>query len=321
MQEPVDAVITWVDGNDPAHAAKLAAYLRSEGISRPQSAAPTRYNQCGELDFCVRALLQFAPWIRTIYIVTDGQVPAIMQQLLNTVYEKKIKLIDHRQIFAGFESCLPTFNSLTIETVLWRIPGLANQFIYLNDDCIMIRPVVYTDFFRGESLVVRGCWKKRCQKKIGSVLRKWLGFKPPKVAEHRLLQEKSAQMAGFASHFFDLPHVPFPLHKTTMAAFFRQYPHYLCENVNYALRDRQQFWTISLALHLDINDKKVIYDESLAAIMVNGGHHPLQKIKYRLAQADKQGKVAFICMQSIDAAPEATQKFMLEWLNKRINAL
>lgn len=323
-KEPVDAVITWVDGHDKTHQQKLTTYFAKMGIERPEAAAPTRFNQCGEINYCVRSLLRFAPWIRTIFIVTDAQTPDIIQQLAGTPHEGKVKVIDHRDIFFDFEHCLPTFNSLTIESVIWRIKDLSNNFIYLNDDCALIRPVSYEDFFRGNRLVLRGKWKIQSEKKWGNYFKKlthYLLKKPHEIVvknEHRRVQESSAKLAGWKKHFFHLPHAPFPIKKNTIEAFFLKHPDALVDNVRHPLRDPQQFWPISLSQHLEIKKKDVIFDNSLEAICVNGAYHSLDKIKYRLAHADKNNSVAFICMQSIDAAPKSTQVLMFNWLDKRI---
>lgn len=323
-KEPVDAIVTWVDGHDKFHVQKLTNYLSKLGIERPEAAAPTRFNQCGELNYCVKSLLRFAPWIRTIFIVTDAQTPAIIQQLAGTPHEGKIKLIDHRDIFGGFEHCLPTFNSLTIESMLWRIEGLSNNFIYLNDDCFLIRPVNYEDFFRGNRLVLRGTWKIHSEKKWSNYFKKFTHYllKIPHDTvvknEHRHIQESSAKLAGWKKHFFHLPHAPFAIKKNTIESFFLKHPELLANNAGHPLRNSQQFWPISLSQHLEIKKKDVIFDNSLEAISVNGACHSLDKIKYRLARADKNNNVAFICMQSIDAAPKSTQVLLFNWLDKRI---
>jgi len=318
--EPVDAVITWVDGYDNAHQQKLNNYLLKQGIHRPLAASPTRFNQHGEIDYCVRSLLYFAPWISTIYIVTDAQVPAIISQLSETVYKNKVKLIDHRDIFSGFEHCLPTFNSLTIESVLWRIKGIANKFIYLNDDCALIRPVVYEDFFRKNQVVIRGNWKVFGERKWQNRVKKYLG-KHAAPNEHRDMQEASARMALYTRNFFHLPHVPFAVNKTTIENFFMNSPELLSNNLRFAFRDSQQFWPISLATHLEIKNKTAIIDNSLEGVMVNGACHSHEKISKKFQRADKNHKVAFICMQSIDTAPELTQKMMLNWLASKIPSI
>ena len=56
--------------------------------------------------------------------------------------QAKIRRVTHRELFEGFEDNLPTFNSLAIETLLWRIPDLAEQFLYFNDDVFLTAPIV-----------------------------------------------------------------------------------------------------------------------------------------------------------------------------------
>jgi hypothetical protein len=268
--------------------------------------------------------LRFAPWLRTIYIVTDAQTPPIFEELGGTKDAEKLKLIDHHDIFSGFENHLPTFNSLSIETVLWRIEGIANQFIYLNDDFSLIRPVSQDDFFRNNKLVLRGDWKVQMEKKWRNYWQKIAKpfLKPAQPAipknAHRAVQEKSAKLAGLAKHFFHLPHAPYPVMRTTFERYFSEHPQLLSENLSYPLRDHRQFWPISLAQHLEIQKKNVIFDNSLAVITINGACHSLKTIKERLAKADKRANIPFICIQSIDEAPESTQKFVFEWLDKKI---
>ena len=43
---------------------------------------------------------------------------------------------------------LPVFNSRAIEINLHRIPGLAEQFVYFNDDMFITKPVTKEDFFK-----------------------------------------------------------------------------------------------------------------------------------------------------------------------------
>ncbi|STX50563.1 Capsular polysaccharide phosphotransferase SacB [Legionella busanensis] len=321
--EPIDAVITWVDGNDEAHQKKLAAALTIVGRYRPEGAASTRFNECGELNYCLQSLFRFAPWIRNIFIITDAQTPPIIKTLEKD-WLAKIKLIDHREIFAGFEKHLPTFNSVAIETVLWRIKGLADRFIYLNDDCSIIRPVKPEDFFRGNKVVLRGEWKTQTSKKWRNYfyrLQTKLLNKTPKLltcSEHRTLQENSAKLAGFNKHFFHLPHAPFPLKRETFATFFENHPALLIDNISYSFRDPKQYWPISLVHHLELQNNSAILDNSLKAVAVNGACYSLQKIQSKLKRAELKRNIVFICMQSIDLAPSHSQQWMLNWLDRKI---
>ena len=93
MNEPVDAVITWVDGLDPEYAQKLNFHLSHQNIEKDDAGVhPTRFNQCGEISFCVNSIFKYAPWIRNIYIVTDNQVPPLNHTF--PLLKDKIKIID-----------------------------------------------------------------------------------------------------------------------------------------------------------------------------------------------------------------------------------
>ena len=88
----------------------------------------------------------YASWVRTIYLVTDGQVP----HWLDTGHPR-IRLVDHRQIFRD-QSALPVFNSHAIESQLHHIDGLAEHYLYLNDDMFFGRPVEPELFFHGNGI-------------------------------------------------------------------------------------------------------------------------------------------------------------------------
>jgi hypothetical protein len=70
----------------------------------------------------------FAPWIRKVWIVTDGQVPQWLDQS-----RADLEVVDHRSIFTD-PSVLPVFNSRAIESQLHHIDGLSEHYLYLNDD-------------------------------------------------------------------------------------------------------------------------------------------------------------------------------------------
>ena len=52
----------------------------------------------------------------------------------------------HEEIFPN-KSHLPTFSSNALEGHLHRIPGLSEQFLFLNDDFIFGAPVSFDDFY------------------------------------------------------------------------------------------------------------------------------------------------------------------------------
>lgn len=139
---PIDVVYTWVDGNDEAWDAareeRLAAFT---GTARSrESSGRARFVDRGELRYSFRSLHLFAPWVRRIHLVTAGQVPAWLD-----VDHPSINVVDHRDLLPA--DALPTFNSHAIETSLHRIEGLAEHFVYFNDDFLLGRPVRPETFF------------------------------------------------------------------------------------------------------------------------------------------------------------------------------
>ncbi|MFB6702776.1 stealth family protein [Streptomyces rubiginosohelvolus] len=136
---PVDAVYTWVDGNDPAWQQRKAA-AKGE-VYHAESASDARFISRDELRYSVRSLHLFAPWIRTIHIVTDDQVPAWLREDV-----PGIQVVSHREIFRDAAD-LPTFNSHSIESQLHHIEGLSEHFLYFNDDMFIGRPVTPHAFF------------------------------------------------------------------------------------------------------------------------------------------------------------------------------
>ncbi|MDE7388656.1 MAG: Stealth CR1 domain-containing protein [Muribaculaceae bacterium] len=139
--QEVDLVYLWVDGNDPEWRAKHDALT---GVTRPDD-SKGRYADNEELRYSLRSVEQYAPWVRHIYIVTDNQVP----EWLNTD-NPRIRIVDHTEILP--RQSIPCFNSNVIEHCLHRIPGLAERFLYANDDMLFSREVTPDDFFAPDGL-------------------------------------------------------------------------------------------------------------------------------------------------------------------------
>lgn len=326
--ESIDAVITWVDGIEPAYKEKLSHYLSQNPLVHPEASAKTRFCQIGELEYCITSLFRFAPWLRNIYIVTDNQIPPFLGKLTGTSYEHKVHVIDHKVIFSGFDNFLPTFNSLTIETLLWRIPGLSEKFLYLNDDFVLIRPVSPENFFQHNKVVLRGKWRKqksrnpyyRLRAKIKAFKYK---YRPKKihVPKHTLAQIKSAQMLGYTEDYFYFYHSPHGLHLSTMANYFSTHLEQLKFNLSFRFRNAEQFFTPVLASHLEIDAKNVIFEDKLRCLQFRPASKPLRYIKRQLVDADRDKNVAFVCVQSLDSVPTLTQNILFSWLEKRVGSL
>jgi len=147
IDEPIDAVYLWVDGSATGFRESLTnALLKSPAPFGHASFERCRFRNNGELRYSLRSLGKYAPWIRYIYIVTNGQMP----EWLNRENER-IRLITHSELFADCRN-LPTFNSHAIELQLHRIPGLSRRFLYFNDDLFLGRPCARDTFIVNRSL-------------------------------------------------------------------------------------------------------------------------------------------------------------------------
>ncbi len=144
---PVDVVYTWVDGSDPAwNAAREQRLAGVTGTAQTrESSGQARFLAHDELRYSFRSLHLFAPWVRRIHLVTAGQVPDWLD-----AGHPMVNVVDHSQILPA--DGLPTFNSHAIETSLHRIEGLAEHFVYFNDDFLLGRPVRPETFFTAAGL-------------------------------------------------------------------------------------------------------------------------------------------------------------------------
>lgn len=134
--EPVDAVYTWVNGASARFRQGLARYVGGE----VEDASEARFRDNDELRYSLRSLVRFAPWVRRVHLVTNGETPAWLDP-----GAEGLALVRHEEIFPD-PSVLPTFNSNAIELHLHRIPGLSRKFVYLNDDLFLGRPTTRAAF-------------------------------------------------------------------------------------------------------------------------------------------------------------------------------
>lgn len=239
--DAIDVVIAWVDGRDRRHRAKRTRYLADPGAdTEPERDAHSgrRFSDNDEIRFCLRSIRNYAPWVRTIWLVTDNQVPAAIDR--RRAERDNIRIVDHHQIFRGYEQLLPTFNSLAIESMLWRIEGLADRFLYVNDDMMFVGPVEPTDFFSHEGKVkLRGRWSN------------WKERPEKGNSFHGGNKLLGAQLLGYTpEHFFSSDHVIYPLLRPAMAELFDEFKPAFLTNAAYRFRDRRQFWPISAHDHL-----------------------------------------------------------------------
>lgn len=308
QEYPVDAVILWVDGNDEKHRKKMLPYLDNKAKMHSEKFR-TRFDQVDEIRFSVDSLLKFAPYIRQIHIVTDEQTPSFLKDKNAAKKYAKVSVVDHKLIFKNLEQFLPTFNSITIESCIHRIPDLAEHFIYLNDDFFLINPTRPEDFFHNGLPVLRGKWLKINPESTLKKLKK-------SRFSHKRVQQNSARLAGFDSQYYNFKHTPLPLRKSTLADYFDRHQQIFSDNLQYRFRNKNQFLAQGLANHLEIKNKSCVLKDDFRLIYYRSYKKPLLWYKFKMNINTR--KKLFLGMQSLDQCPENILNYLLQWLKNRI---
>ncbi|XP_033751371.1 LOW QUALITY PROTEIN: N-acetylglucosamine-1-phosphotransferase subunits alpha/beta-like [Pecten maximus] len=128
------------DGKEPTlNAANLVWDLRD--FRRNEDVSASRFEDNEELRYSLRSIDRFAPWVRHIYIITNGQIPYWLN-----MEHPRVTVVTHEELFPN-KTDLPTFSSPAIEAHVHRIPGLSKRFIYLNDDVMFGKDVWPDDFY------------------------------------------------------------------------------------------------------------------------------------------------------------------------------
>ena len=138
MQDKMDIVVTWVDGNDKTWLDERQKY-ETNSLSE-DSIGVKRFRDWGILKYWFRSIEKNAPFAKNVYFVTYGHIP----KWLNLKHPQ-IRIIKHADFIP--KEYLPTYNSVAIELNLHRIPGIGKKFIYFNDDMFLLQSSTLEDYF------------------------------------------------------------------------------------------------------------------------------------------------------------------------------
>ncbi len=151
---PIDHVYTWVNAADEALSRRRAAYAATEvKTDHAYVAGPARYADHGELRLAIDNARRMLPFVRTTYIFGAGQAPDWLSQCGDAV-----RYVEQNSVIPEADG--PFFHSDAVESYIHRIPGLAEHYIYSNDDCFFARRHTPSDFFdaSGRAQVGLGAW-------------------------------------------------------------------------------------------------------------------------------------------------------------------
>lgn len=324
LDEAIDIVVAWVNGSDLDYRSKLNYYVRTCADSSLSSEeySSQRYEATLELNYCLHSILRNAPFVRKIFLLTDSQSPLdhVDTMIVAAIDAGRICLVDHLDIFKGYEEYLPTFNSLSIETMIHRIPGLANKYIYLNDDFFLLRHVSSEDFFRDGIPVSSGFPAQICSLRVRYDLRKALssrtvGFVNPMVNSWRILSATHG-----IKRFVRLYHAPYVFSKLTVANFFSSNEDYLRANISHRFRSYSQFSTASLAASIEFSKTSKALLSTLRHIYLKPVCKPPGYSLLKLFPYYASRSIKFGCIQSFSAAKMSDQQFLEKWLQRNILA-
>lgn len=137
QNQPIDLILPWVDGNDPAWRAEKNKY------DTKHKASDVRFQSWDNLQYVFRGIEKNMPWVHKVFLVTWGHIP----KWLDTSC-KKLTIVKHSDYIPA--QYLPTFNSNVIEMNYFRISDLSENYILFNDDLFPLQPIPTEYYFRND---------------------------------------------------------------------------------------------------------------------------------------------------------------------------
>jgi len=320
MHNEIDIVITWVDGSDPAWLAEKKKYTPCKN----NDDRVNRYRDWGFLPYVFRGIEQYAPWVRKIHFVTWGHLP----QWLNTEHPK-LNIVNHTDYIP--EKYLPVFSANPIELNFHRIDDLSENFIYFNDDTLLINPAAPDVFFKNglpvdtvcevplrfnpggidhiignDMMLINKNFNKR--EVIKKNFKKWFSPRSPKATLKNLYMFAAN---GFSQ--FDNPHLPLPLLKSTIETLWKKENAILDDTCSHRFRSND-----------DVNQWLIRYwqfatGKFIQASKPQGKFFSIGKHDEQMVDALSSSKYKMVCLSddNPDIDFEKEKKFVLDLLDKK----
>ena len=187
----MDAVILYVNQEDPIW---LESYKKHVG-GRP---LVNRYRDWGTLPYLFRGIEKYLPFVEKVHLVVSSE-----SQVPSWVNREEVHVVLHKDIIP--EKYLPAWNSCTIELFIPFIEGLAEEFLYFNDDFFVVNPCTPDLFFKNGRPQMQ--YKERSIKECDNTFRRQC-LASTNAARSALNIPESDEI------YLRLPHWPAPLKKS-----------------------------------------------------------------------------------------------------------
>lgn len=244
----IDFVITWVDNEDPEWQAAFQRWLpaTTEGLD----VSEPRYRNWHMLRYWFRGVELYAPWVRKIHFITNGQLP----KWLNTS-NPKLHVVKHSDILPA--DALPCFSSHPLELNIHRIEGLSEHFVYFNDDTFLTAPITPESFFHGDKPVDMAITKPKdnANVQINDIIKNDLRLLNSRYKKWQVMLRNPRQWfnpcyKGFLKLTFQSltdkafegfldPHVPQPYKRSVLEEVWKQFPKELDETTHNRFRSNE----------------------------------------------------------------------------------
>ena len=132
----MDYVFPYVDCSDPVWREQY------KQVNNTLTMDESRFRSFGTLRYVFRGIAKNMPFIDRVVLIVSAE-----SQVPDWIDRSKVRIVTHDEFMPAEH--LPTFSSSAIESDMWRIEGLSDQFIYGNDDIFALQPLTENDFFLG----------------------------------------------------------------------------------------------------------------------------------------------------------------------------
>lgn len=237
-----DYVFTYVDAEDDKWYEGFKKAAAKAGRSKGRENA--RWRSWGTLKYLLRGIAENLPFINKLHMVVSD-----MSQVPDWVNQETVHVVLHKDIIP--EKYRPTYNSNAIETFMYRIPDLEEQFIYGNDDMFPIGLMKESDFFKdGKPLVA--C-KVKVRPSNMTLYRKSLVRTLELCEKHNKYKKIDKRKYVRSDHSLS------PMLKSTWETYHKLYGTNICKTVTTFRREDNVTQELSNFHHFIVNEKKRVH--------------------------------------------------------------